>query len=175
MKPSFILNRHVIFVLYSTEFQEISFRGRVRFCLVFWFGANIIALQKWCSLCMRRTCSPVDSVFDLKFFRCRFDPAQEPSLCSFLVLFFFSVDLLSVNLSLFSVSIIATWEKREKTKTISAVQLRRNVWGLVGKVNFLGENTIILNANRLWEKSWLPLSGHLSKTDRRGWSRGCPS
>ena len=42
------LNRHVVFALYSTEFQEIPYRGRVRFCLVFDLMRNIIAFQKGC-------------------------------------------------------------------------------------------------------------------------------
>ena len=55
MKPSFILNRHVIFALYSTKFQEITLRGRLRFRLVFDLVQNIIAFQKLCHyVCVAR-------------------------------------------------------------------------------------------------------------------------
>ena len=121
------------------------FQKKGSILLGFWFGARYICASNN-DVNYVGTSSLVGRVFDLKFFRWRFDPAQ--GLVYFLF-FFFSVDLLSVNLSLFSVSIIATWEKHEKTKTLTAVQLRRNIWGLVGKDNFFGENTIILNTNRL--------------------------
>ena len=42
MKPSFILNRHLIFVLYFTKFHEIPFRGRLLFCLVSDLVQNIM-------------------------------------------------------------------------------------------------------------------------------------
>ena len=90
------------------------------------------------------TFSPVGSAFDLKIFRSKFDPAREPTLFS---LFFFSLELFSVNLYLFLLFHLRNVRKTRKKKDSQRLQLRRNVWGLVQNVNFPRENTIILNAN----------------------------
>ena len=139
MKPSFILNRHLVFVLYFTTFHEIPFRGRLWFRFVSDLVQNIIAFQKWSSLCMHRTFSPVGSAFDLKNFRSKFDPAREPSLFS---LFFFSLELFSVNLYLFLLFHLRNVRKTRKKKDSQRLQLRRNVWGLVENVNFPREKKI---------------------------------
>ena len=110
-KPSFTLSTHLIFVLYFREFLDIPFRGRVRFCLLFDLVQNILAFKNVLIMyAAHDPCSLVGSVFNLKFFRWRFDPAQEPSLFSFLFLFFGTLECQPFS---FFISIIATWEKRE--------------------------------------------------------------
>ena len=137
MKPSFILNTHLIFAFYFTKFHGIPFRGRLPFCLLFDLVQNIIAFQKWWSLCMRRTFSPVGIAFGLKIFRSRFDPAREPT---YFLLFFFSLELFSVSLYLFLLFHHRNVRKTRIKKDSQRPQLRRNVWGLVENVNYSGEN-----------------------------------
>ena len=74
IKLSFLLNRHLIFALYSTKFHEIPFRGRLPFGLVFDLVQTIIRFTNYgLYVCVARL---VQWAFDLKICRSRFDPAR---------------------------------------------------------------------------------------------------